>query len=63
MRESEKRFSSLNKWSLCIVVAVLYAVILAITLLTHQPQEITTQVLEYGASGVGMLIFIILVFA
>ncbi|KKR37682.1 MAG: hypothetical protein UW46_C0008G0019 [Candidatus Yanofskybacteria bacterium GW2011_GWF1_44_227] len=51
-----------NKWHLMAIIFVLYALIVAIAMLTHQPAGTMSMLIDRGAPGIGLLCFLILLF-
>ena len=55
-----KILGSFNKWVFLSSLILLYALVVLVALLTHQPQETMNILLEGGAVAVGVLCWLVL---
>lgn len=55
----ERKF---GKWHFAVLVVALYALVVMVSLFSHQPQETMHFILKDGASGVGLLVGLVLLF-
>ena len=60
MTEDNRR--KFGKWHFAILVVSLYALVVLVSLFSHQPQATMDLILHDGAGGVGVLLALVLIF-
>lgn len=53
---------SFNKWHLLVTIVIFYALVVITALFTHQPPETMSMLIDKGATGIGLLCFLIIFF-